>query len=206
MKVGGEGDDRGWDGWMASPTQWTWVWVNSRSWWWTERPGVLQSMGSQRVRHDWVTELNWTCLHSFLLFTKITSLRVTQGLLFWHSSICLQGFILLSIHLEFCPIPHLLLKNFGSPFSFLFFLFNVILTYFILNFQVCHQQLSHRTILLLYKSIFYNDLFSSLWRRLPKCSSESSLPFWVQVLGVLYSKCLKQNSSSNITSHISLLL
>ena len=60
LKVGGEGDDRGWDGWMASPTQWAWVWVNSRSWWWTARPGVLQSMGSQRVRHDWVTELNWT--------------------------------------------------------------------------------------------------------------------------------------------------
>ena len=57
---GGEGDDRGWDGWMASPTRWTWVWVNSRSWWWTERPGVLLFMGSQRVRHDWVTELNWT--------------------------------------------------------------------------------------------------------------------------------------------------
>ena len=56
----GEGDDRGWDGWMASPTWWTWVWVNSGSWWWTGRPGVLQFMGSQRVRHDWVTELNWT--------------------------------------------------------------------------------------------------------------------------------------------------
>ena len=56
---GGERDDRGWDGWMASPTQWTWVWVNSRSWWWTGRPDVLQSMGSQRVGHDWVTELNW---------------------------------------------------------------------------------------------------------------------------------------------------
>ena len=59
-KAGGEGDDRGWDGWMASLTQWTWVWVNSRSWWWTGRPGVLQSLGSQRVRHDWVTKLNWT--------------------------------------------------------------------------------------------------------------------------------------------------
>ena len=46
--------------WMASLTQWTWVWVRSRSWWWTEKPGMLQSMGSQRVRHDWVTELNWT--------------------------------------------------------------------------------------------------------------------------------------------------
>ena len=60
LGAGGEGDDRGWDGWMASPTQWTWVWVNSRSWWWTERPGVLRFMGSQRVRHDWVTELNGT--------------------------------------------------------------------------------------------------------------------------------------------------
>ena len=56
----GEGDDRGWDGWMASLTQWTWVWVNSGSWWWTGRPGMLQSMGSQRVGLDWGTELNWT--------------------------------------------------------------------------------------------------------------------------------------------------
>ena len=57
LKMGGEGDNRGWDGWMASPTQWTWVWVNSRSWWWTGRPGVLQSMELQRVVHDWVTKL-----------------------------------------------------------------------------------------------------------------------------------------------------
>ena len=54
-----KGRTRGWDGWMASPTQWTWVWVNSGNWWWTRRPAVLQSMGSQRVTHDWVTELNW---------------------------------------------------------------------------------------------------------------------------------------------------
>ena len=59
LKAGGEGDDRGWDGWITSLTQWTWVWVDSRSWWWTGRPGVLQSMGLQRIRHDWVTELNW---------------------------------------------------------------------------------------------------------------------------------------------------
>ena len=52
-------DDREWDGWMASLTQWTWVWVGSGSWWWTGKPGVLQSMGSQRVGHDWATELNW---------------------------------------------------------------------------------------------------------------------------------------------------
>ena len=54
----GEGDDRGWDSWMASLTQWTWVWVNSGSWWWTRMPGMLQSMGSQRVEHDWATELH----------------------------------------------------------------------------------------------------------------------------------------------------
>ena len=59
LKAGGEGDDRGWDGWMVSPTQWTWVWASSRSWWRTGKPGVLQSMGSQRVRHDWATELNY---------------------------------------------------------------------------------------------------------------------------------------------------
>ena len=59
LKVGGEGDDRGWDGWMASLTRWIWVWASSRSWWWTGRLGMLPSMGSQRVRRDWVTELNW---------------------------------------------------------------------------------------------------------------------------------------------------
>ena len=58
LKVG-EGDDRGWDGWMGSPTQWTWVWAGSGSWWWTGKPGVLQSMGLQRVGHNWETELNW---------------------------------------------------------------------------------------------------------------------------------------------------
>ena len=59
LKAGRDGDNRGWDGWMASQTQWTWVWVNSRSWWCTGRPGMLQSMGSSRVRHNWATELNW---------------------------------------------------------------------------------------------------------------------------------------------------
>ena len=75
LKAGGEGDDRGWDGWMASPTQRTWIWVNSSSWWWTGRPGGLQSMGSQRVRHDWATELNW-CYTSFIctLFTHVNIL------------------------------------------------------------------------------------------------------------------------------------
>ena len=72
LKAWGEGDDRGWDGWMASPTQWTWVWVVSRSWWWTGRPGVLQSMGLQRVGHDWATELNWAYsgYHSHQSYTQ----------------------------------------------------------------------------------------------------------------------------------------
>ena len=59
LGAGGEGDNRGWDGWMESLTRWAWVWVNSRSWWWTGRPGMLWFMGSQRVGHDWATELNW---------------------------------------------------------------------------------------------------------------------------------------------------
>ena len=60
LRAGGEGDDRGWDGWMASATRWTWVWVDSRSWWWAGRPGMLWFMGLQRVGQDWVTELNWS--------------------------------------------------------------------------------------------------------------------------------------------------
>ena len=58
--------DRGWDGWMASPTWWTWLWVNSGSWWWTGRPSVLRFMGLQRVGHDWATELNWTELNVYV--------------------------------------------------------------------------------------------------------------------------------------------
>ena len=58
LKAGRERDDRGWDGWMASLTQWIWVWASSGSWWWTGKLGVLQSMGSQRVGYNWVTELN----------------------------------------------------------------------------------------------------------------------------------------------------
>ena len=70
LRAGGEGNDRGWDGWMASLTQWIWVWVNSGRWWWTGRPGVLWSMGSWRVGHDWVTELNWTELMCKLYLHK----------------------------------------------------------------------------------------------------------------------------------------
>ena len=60
IKGSGERDDTGWDDWMASPTQWTWVWMDSGSWWWTGRPGVLRFTGMQRAGHDWATEMNWT--------------------------------------------------------------------------------------------------------------------------------------------------
>ena len=68
-----KGTTEGWNVWLASPIQWTWVWVNSGSGWWTGRPGVLQSMGSQRVRHDWATELN--CLHPPLLLSSSVNHR-----------------------------------------------------------------------------------------------------------------------------------
>ena len=74
LGAGGEGDDRGWDGWMASPTRWTWVWVNYWSLWWTGRPGVLWFMGSQRVGHDWMTKLNWT--ETLLVHNSLNNLNV----------------------------------------------------------------------------------------------------------------------------------
>ena len=77
-----EGDDRGWDGWMASPTRWIWIWVSSRSWWWTGKPGVLQSMGSQRVRHDWVTDIHITptayLLANYHIYIHISAFRLLK--------------------------------------------------------------------------------------------------------------------------------
>ena len=101
LKTGGEGAYRGSDGWMASPTPWTWVWINSRSWRWTGRPGLLQSTGSQRVGHDWVTELNWTELQSlslylssvsshFLIYPCITSITILIVLAFSFNFQCLS--------------------------------------------------------------------------------------------------------------------
>ena len=81
LRAGEKGGNRGWDGWMASPTWWMRVWVNSRSWWWTGRPGGLQFMGSQRVGHDWATELK------FSLRSWISSLIPTGSCLFLWVSI-----------------------------------------------------------------------------------------------------------------------
>ena len=116
LRAGAEGDDRGWDGWMVSPTQWTWVWVNSGSWWWTGRPGVLQSMGSQRVRHDWATELNWNQLNHqledhnqylqnlltevsrILTSTILNDLKSTWKMPFWRRSETILASLLLLSH------------------------------------------------------------------------------------------------------------
>ena len=89
LRAGREGDDRGWDGCMASLTQWTWVWVDFGSWWWTGRPSMLRFMGSLRVRHDWATELNWTELkrnhfvNEVLLFTKSFLVHEATWLTLW---------------------------------------------------------------------------------------------------------------------------
>ena len=84
LKARGEGDDRGWDGWMALLTQWTWVWANSRSWWWTGKAGVLQSTGSWRVGRDWATEMNWgrtqTPIHYVLTWPQRISNRECTAL------------------------------------------------------------------------------------------------------------------------------
>ena len=75
LRAGGKGADRGWDGWMASPTQWTWVWVNSKSWWWT---GVLQFMGSQRVRQNWATGLIELLVHKFATLSIVQPLLIAS--------------------------------------------------------------------------------------------------------------------------------
>ena len=92
LGAGEEGDDRGWDGWMASLTRGTRVWVNSGSWWWTVRPGVLWFMGSQRVGHDWTTELSWTELNWTISSSRGSSLPRNQT---WVSCIsCTDRWIL----------------------------------------------------------------------------------------------------------------
>ena len=95
LGAGGEGDDRGWDGWMASPNRWTWVWVNSGSWWWTGRPGVLRFTGLQRVGHDWATELNWTEPYPRWQYSSVESSRQQlsspcKQVIFLNSVFCVQ--------------------------------------------------------------------------------------------------------------------
>ena len=104
LKAGGDGDDRGWDGSMASLTQGTWIWVISGNGWWTGRPGVLKFMGLQRVGQDWGTELNWTELNSVANSLKLsTDIRDKCGLLrifFWDWEAQWHWEEQLAIHIE----------------------------------------------------------------------------------------------------------
>ena len=100
MVGGGEGANRGWDGQMALLTQWTWVWVSSGHWWWTGKPGMLQSMGSQRVGHDWATELNWTEPRCEFIFTLMW-IHWDSWILVWYPSLFLEN---ISNHLSKWPI------------------------------------------------------------------------------------------------------
>ena len=109
LGAGGEGDDRGWDGWMASLTRWTWVWVNSGSWWWTGRPGVLRFMGSQRVRRlsDW-TELNWLYyFDDYSCISQPETRKYDDSVFFVRISSAIQG--LLWFHINFRSVFFLLL-------------------------------------------------------------------------------------------------
>ena len=79
LKSRGEGDNRRWDGCMPPPTRWTWVWVNSGSWWWTGGPGVLRFMGSHRVGHDWANELNWMISNIEHLFMCLLAIYLSSS-------------------------------------------------------------------------------------------------------------------------------
>ena len=115
-KAGGEGNDRGWDGWMASLTQWTWVWVNSRSWWWTGKPDVLQSIGSQSRTwlSDW-TELCELSFHDFYLFNSgllvFSSLDCQVHVLKISSSKLWFAFNSLSVYSWWIKVSNLLKSN-----------------------------------------------------------------------------------------------
>ena len=100
LRAGGEGDDKGWDAWIASPTQWTWLWVYSRSWWWTGRPSMLWFIRLQRVRHDWVTELNWTDLNIVKAIYDKSTAKITLNVE------KLKAFPLKSGTRQWCPLSH----------------------------------------------------------------------------------------------------
>ena len=148
MGAGGEGDDWGWDGWMASRTRWTWVWVNSGSWWWTGRPGVLWFMGSQRVRHDWATELNWSLINSSLSVQSKANewiLKLAVYCMWWKKVECVRPNnwwfnALKSVWRCFNPtvIIHLLLGKFNSTSFlkygvYLLYLYFLVFNYFFIR-------------------------------------------------------------------------
>ena len=133
-------DNRGWDGWMASPTQWTWVWASFGSWWWKRKPGMLQSMGLQRVRHDWVTEPNnvWSKSSFHLLTGPFLSCELPIHSLFSFSKF--DSFIKL-LYKCFCILGKLTPFLHVSQFCFVFFFLPVcfLLTLFMLLFKLLNR-------------------------------------------------------------------
>ena len=101
LRAGGKGGGRGWDSWKVSPTQWTWVWVDSRHWWWTGKPGVLQFMGSLRVRHDRATELNWTCM--YVCITISVFLWLNNFSLYGYKTFCSSIYQFIHLSVEYIP-------------------------------------------------------------------------------------------------------
>ena len=136
------------DGWMASLTRWTWVWVNSRSWWWTGRPGVLQSMGSQRVRLDWATELNLNWYNSIIWNEGCPLKGVQQVLIEWINFLILAYLFTYSLHtisskeetlrhfLLCCFSPHCSLPSCSFAFFFPSFLPSFFLLFFLPTFNL----------------------------------------------------------------------
>ena len=115
LNAGEKGDDRGWNSWMASLTRWTWVWESSRSWWWIGKPGVLRSLGSQRVRHDWANELNWT---------ELNNPRISDsGITYLTLRICYDSEALIaSKKWKDFKLPDFSMVNFTSQSIYIFFL------------------------------------------------------------------------------------
>ena len=114
LGAGGEGANRGWDGWMASRPRRMWVWVNSGRWWWTGRPGMLRFMWSQRVGHDWATELNWTELNAFFLIVWGWLCRLFFSVVFLvykcPFNICCKGGLIILNFLNFCLFEKLFIS------------------------------------------------------------------------------------------------
>ena len=159
LRAGGEGDDRGWEGWMASPTQWTWVWVDSGSWWCTGRPGVLWFMESHRIGRDWVTELNWAEL-LFMIWATVSSQSCFCWLYKTSTSLAAKNIInlILVLTIWWCPCVEssLVLLEEGVCYDQCILLAKLLLAFALLHF-VCQGQIC----LLLQLSLYFLLLHSS---------------------------------------------
>ena len=151
--------------WMASPTQWTWVWVDSRSWWWTGRPGMLRFMGSQRVGHNWATELNWTDSHGLSIAFLWVVEKTPSTAFFWFFFCLVTGHFFLVLFFLF-PTCFLVSIPILSPESHKIFSLKNFLGVLGKNLRTCLWTLSQKT---WSKSRSYFKLESrQLWCRSPQ--------------------------------------